>query len=137
MQEVIKKLCLECKEPLRGRADKKFCNDFCRNAYNNRQNTDQNNFMRQVNAILRRNRRLMEGHIRPGEELGKVPRQRLLGEGFDFRYHTHQYANKKGQIYTFCYDYGYLPLENDWLLIVRRLGRQEGQKEENSKDWSN
>jgi len=129
MQQETRKLCLECKEPLRGRADKKFCNDFCRNAYNNRQNTDQNNYMRQINGILRRNRRLLESHIKAGEEMSKLPRQRLAGEGFDFRYHTHQYANKKGQVYSFCYDYGYLPLEGDWLLIVRRLSRENAKEE--------
>ena len=125
MHAEIKKLCLECNDPLRGRADKKFCNDFCRNAYNNRQNTEQNNFMRQVNAILRRNRRILEMHIKTGEELGKVTGQRLLGEGYDFKYHTHQIANKKGQVYTFCYDLGFLPLENDWLLVVRRRTNKE------------
>lgn len=128
MQTETKKLCLECGDALRGRADKKFCNDFCRNAYNNRQNTEQNNFMRQVNGILRRNRRILDGHIKTGEEMGRVTGQRLLGEGYDFKYHTHQIANKKGQVYTFCYDLGFLPLDNDWLLVVRRLSKQENEE---------
>ena len=29
------KLCLEHETPLIGRVDKKFCNDMCRNSYNN------------------------------------------------------------------------------------------------------
>ena len=58
--------------------------------------------------------------IRPGEELTKSTRTRLLAQGFDFRYFTHQYQNKKGQTYNFCYDFGYLPLEGDYILIVHR-----------------
>ena len=112
--------CLECKKTVRGRLDKKFCDDYCRNAYNNRQNSDTNNFVRNVNNSLRKNRRILESVLKPREDLGKCPRQRLADLGFDFRYHTHQYLNKKGQTYNFCYEYGYLALEKDSVLVVRR-----------------
>ena len=112
--------CLECGKSLKGRIDKKFCDDYCRNAYNNKQNSDHNNYVRNVNNILRKNRRLLEDNIAKGEETGKCLRQKLAQRGFDFRYHTHQYTNKKGNVYFFCYEYGYLPLESDWLLIVKR-----------------
>ena len=81
---------------------------------------DQNNLMRRINTILRKNRKLMESHFKPGEEMAKCPRLTLAQEGFDFKFHTHTYLNKKGQTYFFCYDLGYLVLEHDWLLIVRR-----------------
>ena len=45
---VVSKQCLECDEPLFGRVDKKFCNDQCRNAYNNRVNKTTNDFVRHV-----------------------------------------------------------------------------------------
>ena len=51
--------CLECGEKIIGRADKKFCNDACRNAYNNKMNKDSSNFMRTVNNRLRRNYRIL------------------------------------------------------------------------------
>ena len=31
------KVCLACGKPLKGRIDKKFCDDYCRNNYNNQQ----------------------------------------------------------------------------------------------------
>ena len=34
--------CPECGDKLKGRADKKFCSDACRNAYNNKLNSDAN-----------------------------------------------------------------------------------------------
>jgi hypothetical protein len=36
METEIKK-CLACNKTLRGRADKKFCDDYCRSNYNNLQ----------------------------------------------------------------------------------------------------
>lgn len=119
--ETSARLCLTCKRPLKGRIDKKFCDDACRNAYNNQQNSDQNNYVRNVNNILRRNRRLLEAQIPEGEEMKKVLKDKLARAGFDFKYHTHQYQNQKGQVYFFSYEYGYLPLEGgEWLLVVKR-----------------
>ena len=118
--ETTPRLCLTCGKPLKGRLDKKFCDDACRNAFNNQQNSDQNNFVRNINNILRKNRRLLEEQIPEGEEMKKMLREKLASAGFNFKYHTHQYQNQKGQTYFFSYEYGYLPLEGDWVLIVKR-----------------
>jgi len=40
--------------------------------------------------------------------------------GFNFNYFTNTYTNKKGVTYFYCYEYGYLPLENNFYLIVKR-----------------
>ncbi len=117
------RLCRQCEKPLKGRSDQKFCDDYCRNAFNNRQNADANNYVRNINNTLRRNRRILEGGLREGEEMAKVPRQKLLSAGFDFGFHTHTYQNKKGQLYTFVYEYGLLPLDESWCLIVKRKPR--------------
>jgi predicted nucleic acid-binding Zn ribbon protein len=110
--------CAECGEKLLGRADQKFCSDQCRNAYNNRQNSDANNFVRNINNALRRNRRILEA-LSPGEKT-KVDRDKLVAKGFSFTYFTHEYVTKNGAIYKFCYEMGYLLLDNDEVLIVRR-----------------
>lgn len=120
--ESIERKCLACEKTLRGRVDKKFCDDYCRNAYNNRQNSDNNNFVRNVNNALRKNRRILESLITNGEGMAKCPRKKLAEAGYDFTYHTHQYTNKKGDTYHFCYEMGFLPLEGDWVLVVRRKG---------------
>lgn len=118
--ESSERKCLACEKTLRGRVDKKFCDDYCRNAYNNRQNSDNNNFVRNINNILRKNRRILESLIPDGEGMAKCPRKKLADAGYSFNYHTHQYTNKKGDTYHFCYELGYLPLEGDWVLVVRR-----------------
>lgn len=111
--------CLQCGRPLKGRIDKKFCDDTCRNAYNNNRNSRDAEIVRRVNNILSRNRRILASIIPPGQTHYRTTRQILLHQGFDFLLHTHRYTNRKGMEYIFCYEYGYLPLESGWLLIVR------------------
>lgn len=109
--------CLECGEKIIGRSDKKFCNDACRNAYNNKQNKDSNNFMRNVNNKLRKNYRIL-GEINVDGKT-KVPKSKLVGLGFDFDYFTNIRVYKNGSEYKFIYDYGYKLLEDDFVLIVK------------------
>jgi predicted nucleic acid-binding Zn ribbon protein len=118
--EPMKKQCLTCDKPLKGRIDKKFCDDYCRNTYNNQRNSDQNNYVRHINNILRKNRRLLAQQLPDNETRKKLHREKLLLLGFNFKYLTHTYQTQQGKLYYFVYDYGYLPLEQDWLLIVKR-----------------
>ena len=111
-------LCLDCEKPLMGRVDKKFCDDNCRNNFNNKRNRDTNNLVRNVNGILRRNRRVLEKLV--PDEKRKVKKSTLDTEGFNYQYFTNTYQTKTGQTYYFCYDYGYLPLEDDYYLLVHR-----------------
>lgn len=114
-----KKECLACGKVLHGRADKKFCNDYCRNAYNNNLKSTSSSVVRNINNILLKNRRILET-VLGEEEMQKISKEKLLQQGFQFKHLTHTYTNKKGNIYTFCYEYGYLPLEHEWFLIVKR-----------------
>ncbi|MFT3932240.1 MAG: DUF2116 family Zn-ribbon domain-containing protein [Chitinophagaceae bacterium] len=120
MQQTIAKPCVACGKPIKGRSDKKFCDDYCRNVYNNDLKSDSNNFVRNINNSLRKNRRILQEALPDSETMAKTTKEKLLQQGFQFKYMTHTYTNKKGNIYYFCYDYGYLPLENDWYLVVRR-----------------
>ncbi len=115
----LKRECLACGKILHGRADKKFCNDYCRNAYNNSQKAATTPVVRNINNALLKNRRILEA-VLGAEEMQKAPKEKLLQQGFQFRFLTHTYTNKKGNTYFFCYEYGYLPLENDWYLVVKR-----------------
>lgn len=114
------KVCLSCGELVKGRSDKKFCDDYCRNSYNNKLKSAANNYIRKINQALTRNRRILESLLPPDEGMTKVHEDKLTGAGFSFKYFTHQYNNKKNQTYFFCYEYGYLPLDNKWYLLVKR-----------------
>ncbi len=112
------RLCLDCGEAIRGRADKKFCNDQCRSNYNNQLNSDSHNLVRNVNNILRRNRRILQ-QLNPNGKT-KTSRKKLNTLGFNFSYFTGIYQTQTGNTYNFCYDYGYLVLSEDEVLIVKR-----------------
>ena len=116
------KLCLSCGKALRGRIDKKFCDDYCRNNYNNKQKAKSNHssYVRNINNALLKNRKIMEGLLPETEETVKASKDKLNRSGFQFKYVTHLYTTKTGKTYYYCYDHGYLPLDNDWYLIVRK-----------------
>ncbi len=114
----MKNTCVECGEEIIGRADKKFCSDNCRSAFNNRLNSDATNFIRNINNILRKNRRIL-ADLNP-EGKTKIHRDRLLERGFKFSYFTNEYVTRAGSVYRFCYDQGYLALDNDYYALVVR-----------------
>jgi hypothetical protein len=113
------KLCLQCGMELKGRADKKFCDDQCRTVFNNHLKTD-TLFMRTINHALRRNHKILEELIPPKEGKAKTTRRKLEEKGFSFAYHTHTYTTKAGATYLFYYEYGILPLEGDYFMLVKR-----------------
>lgn len=114
----MEKLCPECGTKIIGREDKKFCCDGCRNTYNNRNNKDAVNFIRNTNNALRKNWRILE-QLNP-EQKTKTTKQKLSDLGFDFTLFTSIYTTKAGTIYYFVYNQGYLPLEADYFALVKR-----------------
>lgn len=111
-----KRFCIECGTVLVGRIDQKFCSDQCRNTHNNRLNKDETAFVKNINNALRKNRRILKEFNPQGK--AKVKKQALLAKGFKFKYFTNVYKTKEGKVYYFCYEYGYLPLEDDYLALV-------------------
>ncbi len=114
----MKKKCVECGEEFIGRADKRFCSDNCRSAYNNRNNSDASNFVRNINNILRKNRRILEAFNPDGK--ARVHKEKLISEGFKFSYFTNEYVTQKGTVYRFVYEQGFTERDNGYLTLVVR-----------------
>ena len=112
------KNCLECNDKIIGREDKKFCSDGCRNSYNNKINKDSTNYMRNVNNKLRKNYRILSELNVDGKQ--KVTKAKLFSKGFDFDYFTNILKTKTGNTYYFLYDQGYLALENEIYMLVKK-----------------
>jgi predicted nucleic acid-binding Zn ribbon protein len=110
--------CLACKEAVKGRVDKKFCSDYCRNAYNNQVNKDSKNLIRNINNRLRKNYKILSELNGSGKT--KVTRTKLYDNGFDFQFFTSIYKTKTGNTYFYVYNEGYLTLENDTFLLIRK-----------------
>ncbi|WP_241297645.1 hypothetical protein [Belliella kenyensis] len=65
------------------------------------------------------NRRILEKIFANGVGKVRVPRVKLLQLGYNFLYHTHTMINYKGTQYEYCFDYGYMILDKDWVLVLK------------------
>jgi len=114
----VKKKCLECQEPFVGRSDKKFCSNYCKNAFNNNVNPDEKKLIRNTNNRLKKNYKILTSLNHSGKT--KVPKSKLTDLGFNFNYFTSLYTTKTGNTYFYIYNEGYLPLENNYFLLIRK-----------------
>lgn len=64
-----------------------------------------------VDKQLKRNRRILRDYNKAGK--ATVRKVKLIAEGFDPSYFTHYWKTKKGQVYLFCYEYGFLSLQEN------------------------
>jgi hypothetical protein len=81
--------------------------------------------VREINTVLRRNRRILDS-LNPGGKV-KVAAARLKERGFDFRYHTAVGHVREGGTCYYCYDQGYVPLEKNYYLLVMKSEGGDGQ----------
>lgn len=111
--------CIQCKRVMTGRSDKKFCDDGCRNSYHNRRYGRKTMSIKQVNSILRKNRRILQVFI-PGKEVIQVPKRSLESKGFDFRFFTGMEQKGKKTL-MYCYDVGYTVAEDGLCEMVPNM----------------
>ena len=109
----VERKCLDCGDIIRGRADKKFCSDQCRNNYNNRLNRDSNNFVRNVHGLLRKNRRILADLYNDGKTT--VHKDALYALGFNFSFFTHVVQTREGKTCQYCFEYGFFEKGNDFI----------------------
>ena len=115
----MKTTCLYCNEKLTGRIDKKFCNAQCKSAYHNQSTSSTETYIRNINKQIRANRRALQIACPQGK--ATVKKEFLLKLGMDFKYLTHTWKSKGGNLYYFFYDYGYIPsVEPGKVLIVQQ-----------------
>ena len=109
-----------CGKLLRGRTDKRFCGDFCRNQYNNQRKAPTNNLIRNINNALSKNRRILESCYSRDERFLRLNKELLLHLGYQFSYFTHTLKSDKGHVYYFCYDLGFRE-ENNEVILTKTL----------------
>ncbi|MGF7073880.1 hypothetical protein [Mucilaginibacter sp. 3215] len=137
MPETIIKKCLECGKPLGpGRSDRKYCDEFCKSAYNNRQRTGkvadpaltyepddeqkarekQSAAMDRICDILVENRvKLLNMYALYERRLSLVEFNRF---GINLNYYTSQHTDDYYEKeFKMCFDYGY-HIDGDQVYLV-------------------
>jgi len=113
----VEKKCLDCGETIRGRADKKFCSDQCRNNYNNKLNRDSNNFVRNVHGLLRKNRRILSELYEEGKTV--IHKDALYAMGYNFNFFTHVIESPDGLKCLYCFEYGFREKGNEFIELKK------------------
>lgn len=100
------KTCPVCDAPVKGRSDKKFCSKKCKSIdqYEHRQKTE--GFYIKVDKQLKINRKILKGYNKSGYSV--IRKHELIKEGFNPKFFTHYWKNKKGDVYLFVYEFGFL-----------------------------
>jgi len=99
--------CRYCNQKIMGRSDKQFCTPSCKSSFhyeNNKEN--ENNLFRKIDLQLKLNRRLLKNYNKAGKST--VRKEVLINDDFNPKYFTHYWKNLKGDIYLFCYEFGFL-----------------------------
>jgi hypothetical protein len=118
-RQTEKRNCNWCGKEIKGRTDKKYCDDACRSAFNNQRNSGENNVVKNINYALARNRRILSDAIPPCHSAAQTSREYLVQQGFQFKYLTHLLTDKNGRQVFFCYEFGLSPLPDEQYLLFR------------------
>lgn len=124
--------CKNCGKPLIGRSDKKFCDSYCRNSYNNKHKRDDEKYIQQTNKQIRRNRRILKTLCPQGKA---VVRKELLDKlGYNYGVFSGIYKTNNSTYYL-CYDYGFTTSLERGIPKVVIIQRQEYMKAYNPWAW--
>ncbi|EIM74490.1 hypothetical protein A3SI_15870 [Nitritalea halalkaliphila LW7] len=116
------------RDPFQGRSDKKFCDDNCRNIYNNRRKNKEDKELQVVLRIIRKNRKILQKwhEVKKGDNF-VIPRDALLLDGFDFNYFTgvEKVVSEQERFVYYNVDYAYW-VQNEKSVEVRfmKKGRE-------------
>ena len=105
--------CVSCGKEVTGRSDKIYCDSYCKSNYHYQKSKDKNHatFFKKVDLQLKTNRKILK-HLNV-EGYATIRKNVLIEKGFDPKFFTHYWKNQKGDVYLFCYDFGFLSIEQN------------------------
>ena len=118
-----KKKCLQCGKSITGRLDKKYCDAYCRNMYNNQTRRSDEKLIQHINSIIRKNRRILKKLCPVGK--ATVRKEVLDAMGYNYHYFSGVYRSSSpyNTAYFICYDYAFSPIKQKGIekaLIVQK-----------------
>lgn len=106
LQTTMNIKCPVCESQIKGRSDKIFCSTKCKSISQYQSRQENEKFYLSVDSQLKTNRKLLKRYNRSG--FTTIRQSELLKHGFDPNFFTHYWKNKKGDVYLFVYEYGFL-----------------------------
>lgn len=98
--------CPYCHEIIQGRSDKKYCSPYCKSAFHYQRNkSNPSSLFNTIDQQLKTNRRLLKAYNKAGK--ATIRKERLLSKGFSPKYFTHYWKAQNGNLYLFCYEFGF------------------------------
>ncbi|MCB0734533.1 MAG: hypothetical protein KDC76_08130 [Bacteroidetes bacterium] len=122
-------VCVTCGNELKGRADKRFCDNTCKNQFHNhhpKPSIGRAAFNR-INQKLQRNYSILSSIMSTSQRF--IAQGDLSRLGFDFSYHTQSEETSDGPPCYFCYDVGYIPVESGYFALISLDEKYSG------RDW--
>ena len=104
-----KRKCSICDTEIHGRIDKVFCSPNCKSASQYEKIRKEEKLFFHVDTKLKVNRKLLKKYNLNGKTV--LRREVLHKEGFDPNFFTHFRKTAKGDVYFYCYDFGFLKIE--------------------------
>ena len=100
-------LCDYCQDPMEGRMDKRFCTPSCKSAFHYQKSKEKEaSLYNKIDLQLKKNRRILKNYNKSGKSF--VRKDTLMNAGFNPKHFTHYWKNEKGDVYLFCYEFGFL-----------------------------
>ena len=101
--------CPTCETEIRGRPDKKYCSPECKTASHYELRKKKEKLYFKVDRQLKINRKVLKKYNSNGKTV--LRRDVLHKEGFDPNFFTHFRKTSKGEVYFYCYDFGFLKIQ--------------------------
>jgi len=122
MSTSAKTTCEECGKEIRGRSDKRFCDDVCRNNFNRKKRLAEQVIIPEealeVVRAIKKNYRLLKSVAEGDYTLLPEGLPALLRKGFNPNYFT-SIRHIDGDLYRFCFDCGFAIEEDRIILRIR------------------
>jgi hypothetical protein len=114
------KSCPNCNKEISGRSDKIYCDPYCKSAYQYEKRQTEESMFFEIDRQLKTNRKILKKYNRMGKST--LRKNILEEEGFNPNFFTHFWKNNKGDVYLFCYEFGFLALKENnkdkYLLVI-------------------
>ena len=110
--------CKICNNELTGWRGQIICSVKCKNYYHRHLCYASVQAAIPTKEYMKRNHRILQEQLGKNKTQIKVYRNVLADKKVRFKYHTHTHVNKKGKIYDYVYNLGWMELSDDEILII-------------------